>query len=343
MNVWNEIHKNEEFNAIDMCKFIMAFVVIAIHTNPVVNIKNQVIIQIVMIIQNFAVPFFFVASGFFLYYRQDISVKETKEHFKRYLKKIIRLYCVWTIISLPLTVYGYYISGDGILHCIFSYIKYFFFVGKLYNSYHLWYLLALIYAIVIIWVLLERNLSLETIFVIAFGFFTFSKIMLFLMDKENMLGGVLKSFSELYQFIFNKGNIFTGMIYVCIGMRIANRKKYINRVVCLCGLIVINILQIGINNIIVNDLLTIPEAALFFMFLLGIKLPEGKKYIKMRKASSIIYLSHLIFLSIYTILIIGEPNKLGPDSFVVTAILISINAILLIKISEKNRFIREIY
>lgn len=63
----------------------------------------------------------------------------------------------------------------------------------------------------------------------------------------------------------------------------------------------------------------------------------------MRKASSIIYLSHLIFLSIYTILIIGEPNKLGPDSFVVTAILSSINAILLIKISEKNRFIREIY
>ena len=36
--------------------------------------------------------------------------------------------------------------------------------------------------------------------------------------------------------------------------------------------------------------------------------------------SMMIYLLHLIFLSIYTFLIIKEPNKYGVDTFIVTSV-----------------------
>ena len=51
MKFFNILNHDREFAMIDICKFIMAFVVIAIHTNPVVNCTDHLVVRSVVIIE----------------------------------------------------------------------------------------------------------------------------------------------------------------------------------------------------------------------------------------------------------------------------------------------------
>lgn len=337
MKISNRLENNRGYGGIDVCKFLMAIVVIAIHTNPIVQIDNPVITNLVIAIEDLAVPFFFVASGFFLQLKLRELGEEGEQYLKKYLCKLIRMYCAWTLISIPLTIYGYYISGENILHCVFSYIKYFLFVGKLYNSYHLWYLLALIYAVIMIWILMKRKMSLGQVTLVSFILFGVNELIIW-MGTVDDLPYILSIFAKLYQVIFNKGGIFTGMIYVCIGMILAERKVSLKNIYCIVGYILIYCVQIVNSNILLSNLISIVETVLFFMFILNVKSKKCKEYVNLRRASTIIYLSHLIFFSFYSIILIDNPNKLGLDSFLVTVVLSVLNAFTLMKVSKIRGF-----
>ena len=51
---------DEKYNQIDLFKFIMAIIVVAIHTGPLINCKNELLITIYNNITKLAVPFFFI-------------------------------------------------------------------------------------------------------------------------------------------------------------------------------------------------------------------------------------------------------------------------------------------
>ena len=337
MKLFETIQADRKFAMVDICKFIMAFVVIAIHTNPVVNCTNSIIVQGVIIIEGWAVPFFFIASGFFLFYNMEKPYSLHLQRMDNYLKKIIILYCAWTFISLPLAVYGYVHSENSIIECVLSYIKYFFFVGKLYNSYHLWYLLALIFAVIVIRFMLKRNIKVRYIVLTAIFFYTMSELMLYIPEYIQNKTGIIYRLFSLYQYVFNKGGIFTGMIYVVIGMLIAKSRKYINRWLAILAMLGINFLKIYCYEI-VEDYLNIIESTLFFMIVVGVEIFNKTIYRYLRKASTIIYLSHLLWYSFYSFIIIREPNKLGLDSFVATSLLSLVNAGLLIVMMRSGKF-----
>lgn len=53
-------------NAVDVGKFFMAFVVIAIHTHPFEGLEQSVFITIYFLSCHCAVPFFFLSTGYLL-------------------------------------------------------------------------------------------------------------------------------------------------------------------------------------------------------------------------------------------------------------------------------------
>lgn len=321
MKVIKELEINRTYHAIDFFKLLMAFAVVAIHTNPIVSWTNDIATQVVVIIEEWAVPFFFVASGFF--FQNGMNGKtdsEISDRTKRYLWKIIKLYCIWTILSIPVIIYGYIISGNGLVSCMLSFVKYFLFVGKLYHAYHLWYLLALIYALVAIRFLHKKGAKLPQMFFVAVVFYGFNEILAWCGNNMDVLGGALGRLVQVYQFVFNKGGIFTGMVYVVIGMMIAAYRKYLDKRICIVGIIALNILKLPMNAYMLQWTKLI-EATLLFMALLDISLPDSSLWAKCRKASTDIYLSHLIFYSLYTFIVIRKPDKMGIDSFVVTSIM----------------------
>lgn len=218
-------------------------------------------------------------------------------------------------MSLPLTIYGYVISDNNIVSCILSYIKYFFFVGKLYNSYHLWYLLAMIYAFLVMWVLIhyEKN----TLHILMIGiFFYFIYLVLAWIRQSEEESGLLAGVGRAFDFVFNNGGVFTGLFYMSIGIFFREYRRN-NVPVSVVGIVTGILIKYGLSQEFGNILV----AVMFFALVLNIKLKNRKSYMILRNLSKYIYLSHLLCFSFYTFVIIRQPNKLGVDSFIVTFVL----------------------
>ena len=64
------------YKAIDILKFLAAICVVAIHTNAFKDINNGIYNFLSYCIFTFAVPFFFIISGFFLFLSSLIIFKE---------------------------------------------------------------------------------------------------------------------------------------------------------------------------------------------------------------------------------------------------------------------------
>ena len=144
------VHK--EYKGIDIMKFVMAIVVVAVHTRPEMSFRSSVLKQIFDGMYYIAVPYFFMASGFLLFRKISLPLtKEGEQRIQSYLARMCRLYLVWTVIYLPLTVYGFYIDGVPPLKAVAVFVRNLLLVGENYMSWPLWYLLALIIAVAIIY------------------------------------------------------------------------------------------------------------------------------------------------------------------------------------------------
>lgn len=86
---------------------------------------------------------------------------------KAYIKRICKLYLLWTLIYLPLSIYGFILVGMPILKSIAVFFRNILLIGENYMSWPLWYLLALIVAVGIIYLFLKIRVSIYGIVVIS--------------------------------------------------------------------------------------------------------------------------------------------------------------------------------
>jgi hypothetical protein len=308
----------------------MAIVVIAIHTNPFANCSSRFVNELAMIIEEMAVPFFFMASGFLLINNWGDTDEKKKSKLNIKIRTNIKVYTIWTLLSLPLSVYGYIESGNGWISCILSYVKYFLFVGALYNSYHLWYLLALIYSFVIIRLLVNKKVGI--IGILCSGIVTYSVYLIFLyLESMQVNVPIISRVVNLYEFIFNQGGVWAGLLFVTIGMCFAKFGNVFRLPISLLLLVV----GVAVKYYVLNELGIIISATMFFSIVLKIKLPDNDKYKTLRDMSKYMYLSHLICFSIYTALI-GNFNKLGLDSFLATLLLSLIVSVVIIATNNRR-------
>lgn len=135
-------------NNLDILKIVLAFLVVALHIFPVSKLKGFegfISYEIASGITRIAVPTFFLISGYFL--RNKL---EDKSYLWKYAKRILLLYVVWQLIYLPDLIRFYnlkrFSSFDAFLKLVYGY-------------WHLWYLLASVFAVGLLY--LSRNLSLK--------------------------------------------------------------------------------------------------------------------------------------------------------------------------------------
>lgn len=302
-------------NSIDLFKFLMAIVVIAFHTNPFDKCTSVLVNETAIIVADMAVPFFFLASGYFIADKWGDTAAERRAYIQKMIISTFKLYCVWTLFHLPLTIYGYIQSGNSVMECVLSYVKYFLFVGKLYNSYHLWYLLSMLYALAGMWILICRGKG--TRHILAAGVFFYVVYLLFRgLQGHNDINGVLNAVGKAYYFVFNTGVIFTGLLYMGIGIYIREHRRLDSRAAAVgiaIGVIIRYTLSPDAGNIL--------SSVMLFALILNLQLPDHPCYFVLRMLSRYIYLVHLLCFSVYTFIIIRRPDKLGVDSFFATLIL----------------------
>ena len=106
----DEVQRNNDYKLIDLIKFLCAYLVVGIHTRPLQAVSVLLDKVVYYNISNYAVPFFYACTGYFLIVKQPEKDLYTKLGYR--IKKIFNIYIIWSIVYLPLTVYGWFIEGN---------------------------------------------------------------------------------------------------------------------------------------------------------------------------------------------------------------------------------------
>lgn len=95
---------DSHYKLIDLLKFICAFLVIGIHTRPFQASSNFLDKLFYYDISNYAVPFFYACTGYFLIVKSSEENLHAKLIFR--CKRTLQIYLMWSVSYLPLTISG---------------------------------------------------------------------------------------------------------------------------------------------------------------------------------------------------------------------------------------------
>ena len=221
----NTVTQNQNYKLLDLLKFICAFLVIGIHTRPFQSISSIADKLFYYDISNYAVPFFYACTGYFLIVKQKNKGLHEKIRFR--VKKILKLYVVWSIVYLPLTLCGWIIEGNIEPIYLIRCLRNFIFVGDNFYSWALWYLNGLIFALICIDCLI-REFSIKQ--VVKFGslMYVFGIVLTMFEGHLERLPMILSYMVKLYFTIFvtTRNGLFQSLVFISIGMLLAETEQF---------------------------------------------------------------------------------------------------------------------
>ena len=156
-------------------------------------------------ITRIAVPYFFVASGFFLFRKMPKGIFEW-DILKRYCVRLGKIYIAWGIIYLPMVMWQIYRADDS-LHAFLVVVRDTIFQGAL--VYHLWYLYASILAALSLYFLFRSGMHLRSILLLG--------LLLY------MIPVAAYSYHGIYAYFFSDDSIvtiFLVIVSICLGLTI---------------------------------------------------------------------------------------------------------------------------
>ena len=149
-----------------------------------------------------AVPFFFMVSGFFLFLKMPGEQKGNTERFGKWTLRALKMYLIWTAVYLPFTIYGFVQDSLTLRQCALVFIRNLFFLGQNYMSWPLWYLLGLVWAGTLFYVLSKIKCPLWT--VLAVGVLLFFVPWVFPADS-------------IFWKFFSDNRLFRGFLFISMG------------------------------------------------------------------------------------------------------------------------------
>lgn len=203
---------------VDYLKFFMSMVVVAIHTHPFADFESSLTENLFQTVASMALPFFFIASGFFLFYNRPSSKVVQIQLCIKTIKKISRFYIYWTVIYFPLTIVGFLRDGLSLRTSVCVFLRNFFLVGENYYSWPLWYCLALIVAVLLIIFFMKIGFGTYRILFISFVFFVLGQVIDHFINFSE-LNDLLMIYTKI--FVSTRNGFFIGFFAVSLGMLVA--------------------------------------------------------------------------------------------------------------------------
>lgn len=296
----------KQFAAIDIARYVSALLVVCIHVYPFAGISETFNTYFIQTVCRLAVPFYFVVSGYF-FFRKWGSEEENEEHFRHYEWRITKLYLIWSVIYVPYVIWNYASQGFSFLNII-AYVRDFFMAG---SYYHLWFLPALIFGMLIVYTAYTKK---------GLGFTLKLSLVLYLMgyliNVYAPLWEKLPYVSVLYGFftktmVTARNGFFFGPMYLSLGLLLARTRRLRPQVsfslfgvsFVLLALEVTLYIRLGIMyDLSCMFLMLVPATYFLVNGLLAVKMPYRQQYKIMRYDSLLIYTSHILFVRILFIL-----------------------------------------
>lgn len=304
--------KRKIYTGFDITKFVLAIFVICIHTHPFAGATTQFVLFWTQYGFHFSVPLFFTIAGFLLFIKtKDQSLKSALPNVKKYLIEILKLYVVWSIVYMPIAVYGYYKLGISTEWAVYQYIRDFFLVGEHHLSWHLWYLLGTIYGLIVITIMIKLHFSDILMLLSGCIFYGLSVFIDWNMWNIDAHTGIDHTFLQIVSHTIVKGRLLTGVSFLCMGMYIA-RSSWLEKIRPLNRAIIFSLLVMSYVNHPdgYGDLLLKPMIVFCGIWLLStIKTEQKDLYIKMRSLSTVFYFTHMLFVFVFSLI----TNNLYPE------------------------------
>ena len=131
-------------DSFDITRCLCALLIIVIHTSPLATYSEIANFYLCNVIARVAVPLFFAMSGFLF---------SCKANLKRQMLRIVKIYLGWSVIYLLIQIPQWYKTGWWGLYVVKDYIVALIAQG---SYYHLWYLLATLYALPVLYILIKK-------------------------------------------------------------------------------------------------------------------------------------------------------------------------------------------
>lgn len=280
--------EKKSYTGIDYFRFIAALLIVAIHTSPLASFSGMGDFIFTRIMARIAVPFFFVASGFFLISRYAYNA----EKLGAFIRKTVLIYGLAILIYIPINIYNDYFKTDYLFPNI---IKDIVFDGTLY---HLWYLPASVVGAAIAWCLVKK-VHYPKAFLLASVLY----IMGLLGDSYY---GVTESipylngfYNQLFQVVdYTRNGIFFAPIFFVLGGYISDSQSKLSFRKSIMGFIIFFFLMFVEGLVLYHYNLQRHDSMYMFLppcmyYLFNILLHfEGKARPELRKISLIIYVIH---------------------------------------------------
>jgi Uncharacterized protein conserved in bacteria len=287
------------YDSINVMRLICALLVITIHTSALFSLGQVPGATLSWVIARIAVPFFFITAGYFFYEKHN-----KKGYLRKYLKRIL-IYYIGFSLAYAVILFNFIKQRNSSLELI---IKDILFDGI---SASLWYLPALILAMVIVALFLRRNwvkgLILLSVIVYAIGLLGDTYYGL-------IVGTPFENIVNVYNSIFvrTRNGLCFGVPFVTLGA-IINKYKLSEKIKKAAVFILLSAVIFGVeayllitNNIPIDQnmyaslVILVP---LIFIGLLNSKLSISERKSKLFRDMSLwVYCTHeLIKGIIYTI------------------------------------------
>ncbi len=322
-----EVVRTEEkrrYHGIDFAKFFLAFFVVACHVHPYGAFQSTSfsLRKCLDTLLNVAVPFFFIANGFFLAkkLKKPILSRENAPIVWDSFKKFLRLYAIWTVIYLPITIYYYATSGMAFMDIAMDFVFGLFFKGEHWQSWHLWYLCALLWAHLILLLLIKMKSSDVVGAIVAVLLFALAYVW----------GNVLSSIDfapirYLSAIVGSTGRQLTAPLYLAVGILLAKKNAHV-----LLGVAFI-VVGFTIRTLFVktNGYYSEPSLLLFacglFIVAKSINLKDRKGFSFLGTASATIYFVHLFVYVIVCLAFYGKIVDGWKIYLIVTAVSVALS------------------
>lgn len=298
-----ELQLRTIYNGLDFFKVIAAIFVVLLHA---IETTDHFWCGIKFVFTRFAVPFFFIASGFF-FYKGLSKAEDKKAYFLKYEKNILKIFFVWgVLIYAPVTISTYLkeYSNVGIVKFCFLLFRRVFVIG----SGPFWYLVALIWSAAFIYFCFSKGkdvwiyIGITVGFCLQVAYSCFQGVLSNILIFKYLFRTIYYIFSWEFNFIMY-GIPFMGIGYLLSKkeIKVTSKKAKLILVFATCIRVIEYLLpQIFPGNFWEENEISfafIVQAVAFFMLAKGTTFNIKKETsLTLRQISSCIYFSHAIFL-----------------------------------------------
>lgn len=304
------------YNSIDIARMFMAFLVIGIHVKTRSICPTSVPYHIEFLMKA-AVPFFFIVSGFFLQ-NKIMKNKNSINIFKKNLKKTTKLYFIWIVIYMPISIIHYFNNQHSFIYDLCHYFRGVLFVGETIYSWPLWYLLSLAVSIFIIYILNRINLTLPFIWIIGLCFMAFGHLLIVYNDSDIPLFNIICNLNnKIFTFPPNRNGLYYGLAHVTTGMMIRFLYMKIKFGYLLGAFLLLISFCMFTYDI---PFFSLFEGIALFLIISSIRLKNNPLYNRIRIDSVFVYLLHMLI--IYLMICICDPSTYKNTNFYLVWIVI---------------------